>query len=847
MSDDLITIKIDGEAVSVPNGTVIIRAAEQLGIHIPRFCDHPLLDPAGACRQCLVEVAIPGRDGVVAPMPKPQSACTMTVMPGMEVKTQRTSEVAEKAQQGVLEFMLANHPLDCPICDKGGECPLQNQVMSHGSLATRHTDSKRVWPKPVALSETLLLDRERCILCQRCIRFADQIAGDDFIQLQGRGGGSAPDADHYFMGGSIGTFDADVLGIKRMDDGEVALNSRLSNAEGEPAPVSSRAAGPVSAEEQTVTGGLFTSYFAGNTIQICPVGALTSATYRFRGRPFDLASVPGVTEQDASGAAIRTDIRRGEVVRRMAATDMDVNEEWISDKDRYGYTWTTSRRRITDPMVRRDGNLVPVSWSEAIAVAAEGLRRAANDNGVGLLPGGRLPFEDAWAWSKFARVTMGTNDIDQRVRSIGGAEEDSFLARFVAGTGMAVTYTDVETAGGALLVGLEPEDECATLFLRMRKGVHRGTLQVDTVASFLSDGCRKLSARLLPAAPGTEPEVVAAADGEYGVILVGERAAAVPGLLSAVVDLAARNDARIAWVPRRPGERGGLEAGLVPNLLPFGRQVGDPDSRVDVAAAWGTELPEQPGRDANAILDAAARGELTGLVFGGVDDRDFPNREALRAAVRGVEFVVSLEFAASSITERADVVLPVVPITEKPGTFINWEGRLRPFGQVLVTSGLTDREVLDALSERLSAPIKLPKLADVHADANALMGWNGARAAFTRQDAAQPPSIGENQAVLSTYKPLLDNGLLQEDAEELACNQRYPIARMNPADCEKLGANVEVSTEKGAIHLPLVPTESMARHVIWIPQCSAGSHVYETLQVSAGAVVGVAASTEVER
>src|SRR6188472_4585216 len=267
---DLVTLTIDGVQVSVPAGTLIIRAAEQVGIQIPRFCDHPLLDPVGACRQCLVDIATPGPDGSVRAMPKPQASCTITATEGMEVKTQHTSRVADKAQQGVMELLLINHPLDCPICDKGGECPLQNQAMSSGRTESRFVDTKRTFAKPLAISTQVLLDRERCVLCQRCTRFSEQIAGDPFIELLERG-----------------------------------AQQQIGVAEDKP----------------------FQSYFSGNTIQICPVGALTSAAYRFRSRPFDLVSTPSIAEHDACGSAIRVDHRRGKVLRRLAAEDPEVNEE----------------------------------------------------------------------------------------------------------------------------------------------------------------------------------------------------------------------------------------------------------------------------------------------------------------------------------------------------------------------------------------------------------------------------------------------------------------------------------------------------------------------------------------
>ena len=408
VDENLVSLTIDGVQVSVPKDTLVIRAAEQVGVQIPRFCDHPLLAPVGACRQCLVDIPDAGNG---RGFPKPQASCTITVAEGMVVNTQATSPVADKAQQGIMEFLLINHPLDCPVCDKGGECPLQNQAMSNGRGESRFAVSggiKRTFPKPINISAQVLLDRERCVLCARCTRFSEQIAGDPFIALIERG----------------------------------ALQ-QVGIYEKEP----------------------FESYFSGNTIQICPVGALTSADYRFRSRPFDLVSTPSVAEHDACGSAIRVDHRRGRVMRRLAGNDPEVNEEWITDKDRFAFAYATAPDRLTYPQVRdEDGSLRPASWPEAFAVAARGLR-AAGPSAV--LTGGRVTAEDAYAYSKFARVALGTNDIDFRARP-HSAEEASFLAAEVVLTS-PVSYADLERASTVVLVGLEPEDEAGAIFLRLRK------------------------------------------------------------------------------------------------------------------------------------------------------------------------------------------------------------------------------------------------------------------------------------------------------------------------------------------------------------------------------------------
>jgi NADH-quinone oxidoreductase subunit G len=437
---DGVNVTIDGFEITVPKGTLVIRAAEQLGIEIPRFCDHPLLDPAGACRQCLVHI-----EGQA----KPPASCTTVCTDGMVVHTQLTSPVADKAQQGVMELLLVNHPLDCPMCDKGGECPLQNQAMSNGRGETRFEFAKRTFAKPVALSAQVLLDRERCISCTRCTRFSDQIAGDPFIEFDERG-------------------PAQYIGI----------------AEGQP----------------------FDSYFSGNTIQICPVGALTSASYRFRSRPFDLVSTPSVCEHCASGCRQRTDHRRGAVTRRLAGDDPQVNEEWNCDKGRFAFTYATQPDRLVSPLVRDEsGVLRPASWPEAVAAAGQGLLEARGSAGV--LTGGRLTLEDAYAYAKFARVALGSNDIDMRARP-ASAEETRFLADHVAGQEAGVTYADLERAPVVLLAGFEPQDESPIVFLRLRKAARRGSLKVYSLAGLESPGLPLLSGTLLPTVPGYEADAL---------------------------------------------------------------------------------------------------------------------------------------------------------------------------------------------------------------------------------------------------------------------------------------------------------------------------------------------------
>jgi NADH-quinone oxidoreductase subunit G len=786
---DLVTLTIDGFELRVPKGTLVIRAAELIGIQVPRFCDHPLLDPVGACRQCLVEV-----EG----QPKPMASCTITVSEGMVVKTQLTSPVADKAQQGVMEMLLINHPLDCPVCDKGGECPLQNQAMSNGRSESRFTDVKRTFPKPINISSQVLLDRERCVLCARCTRFSAQVAGDPFIEMLERGALQ-----------QVGIYEA--------------------------AP--------------------FQSYFSGNTVQICPVGALTGAAYRFRSRPFDLVSSPGICEHCASGCAIRTDHRRGKVLRRLAGDDPQVNEEWNCDKGRWAFQYATAQDRLTTPLVRdEDGALVPTSWSEALHIAAAGL--AAARGATGVLVGGRVTLEDAYGYAKFARVALASNDIDFRARPMSD-EEAEFLAAHVAGMGLGVTYDDIEHAPSVLLVGFEPEEESPIVFLRLRKAVLKSGLAVHAVAPFATRGLEKLSGRLIATAPGDEPAALDALAGQDvlsagSLILVGERLAEIPGALSAVAALAEGSGARLAWIPRRAGERGALEAGALPGLLAGGRPVADAPARADVAAAWGVDsLPQQPGRSTAAILAGVHTGAVRALLVGSVDPGDLPDPTAALAAIDAARFVVSLELRSSEVTERADVVLPVAPAVEKAGTFVDWEGRERPFAEVLRgTNAMSDVRVLHVLAAAMDVDLALPDVVAARAEIAELGAWDGARTSLTRHAAVTPVRAGKDEAVLATWSLLLDSGRLQDDEPFLAGTARSAHARLSATTAATFGLadgdTVTVSTDHGSLSVPVVIAD-MVDGVVWLPTNSDWCAVRSHLAAGSGSIVRLSVGEEAAR
>ena len=768
---EMVTLTIDGFEVTVPKGTLVIRAAERLGIQIPRFCDHPLLDPVGACRQCLVEIEVNGRK-----FPKPQASCTIPVEPGMVVNTQLTSAVADKAQQGVMELLLINHPLDCPVCDKGGECPLQNQAMSNGRGESRYEGKKRTFEKPINISSQVLLDRERCILCARCTRFSDQIAGDPFITLNERG----------------------------------ALQ-QVGIYEKEP----------------------FESYFSGNTVQICPVGALTGASYRFRARPFDLVSTSSACEHCASGCDMRSDVRRGKTLRRLAGDDPSVNEEWNCDKGRWAFKYA-QQDRITAPMVRdENGELREASWPEALTAAAEGL----SVNRAAILTGGRVTVEDAYGYAKFARVALRTNNIDFRAR-FNSDEEREFLATLST---TSVKYSDIDKADQVILLAFEPEEESPIVFLRILKQVRKRALKVVTIAPYTSRGSAKLGAEVIKNVGNESSEIASLALTSKSLILVGERLAETAGALSSAKALAEKTGAKLAWIPRRAGERGALESGAIGNLLPGARPVQDAAARIDLQTAWSVEsIPSEPGLGTDQILEALHKGEIEALLVGGVDPFDI-SRDAIKGLKKA--FVVSLEIRQSAMTEIADVVLPVAAVVEKSGSFMDWQGSARSF-ESAVTDSLqrSDLRVLSMLAEEMGRPINLPTVAAASKEIAALGRWDGNRAVFAPSAAIAPKVPSENQAILTSWRNLLDEGTLQSGEPNLAGTAKKSECVISSDRAERLGIKdgdlIRVSNESGSITLPARIGDIDFR-AIWIPRNSKGSRPLVELGSSSHSLVTV--------
>ena len=781
-----VKVTIDDHEIEVAPGTLVIRAAEQLGTQIPRFCDHRLLAPLGACRQCLVEVV--GQR-------KPFTACTTTVTDGMVVRTQLTSDVARAGQEGTLEFLLINHPLDCPMCDKGGECPLQDQTMAHGPGETRFVETKRHFTKPVKIGETVLLDRERCVLCARCTRFSSEIAGDPFIELFERGA-------------------LEQVGIWSDEP--------------------------------------YRSYFSGNVVQICPVGALTSPSYRFQARPFDLSSSSGVCNHCAAGCNLRIDARRGMVTRQLARDNDDVNEAWNCDRGRYGFAWAQDPGRVLTPYLAEDGGMRTASWPEALRRAADGIR-AQRGKGAGVLVGGHLTDQDAYALQKLARVALGTNNVD--ARNWPGGEAETAVAARVVGTGPGaggggggVTYRDLEGARAVVVVDHDPHEESPILFLRLRKAALRG---VTVIAVGPRAGRLAEFATLVPSPPGGEVQALAGllrGDGEAGrllatgdgegdddgerrpvVVLAGWRAAAT-GALAAAARLADGLGGSFAWVPRRAGDRGALDVGARPDLLPGGRPVADAGARAALGDAWGAELPDEPGLDGPAMVRAAAEGRLGVLLLAGVDlVRDYGPRGLAEQALDNA-FVIAVDHTVNDTTGRADVLLPGVVHAETEGTWTDWEGRVQAQRPAVGTGGTAQTvwELAHQLGARLGADLGLATQERVAAETERFRA---------RPDGLRPPELpalpapGSGSAepagppeglALVTYPLLLDGASMLARAADLNRATLPSFVEVHPEDAERLrladGAGVEV--DFGAdrvVELPARVSRAVAPGCAFIP------------------------------
>ncbi|MET0275542.1 MAG: NADH-quinone oxidoreductase subunit NuoG [Acidimicrobiia bacterium] len=663
---DLVTITIDGKEVQVARGELLIKAAQQHGTYIPRFCWHERMKPVGMCRMCLVEVE--GMRGLVI-------SCATPVADGMVVHT--TNDRVKGAQDGVLEFLLINHPLDCPVCDRGGECPLQDQTLAFGPGESRFIEEKRHFEKPIPISDLVLLDRERCIQCGRCTRFAAEVAGDPLIDFGGRGG---------------------------------------------------------TTEVITYPDEPFTSYFSGNTVQICPVGALTAGSYRFRARPWDLQTVETSCTTCAVNCRGALQSTSNQVVRLLGVDSEPVNQGWLCDKGRYGIDWVHRDDRVRTPMVKQGGELVNGSWPDALDAAAASLQQSLDTHGPGsiaMIGGARGTNEDAYVWGRLLKGVLGTDHVDAQLG-------DGLPAEVVLGLPRAV-ISDLDRARGIVLLGPDLKEELPVLALRVRlAAVELGVPLIEIAAG--ATGLTRDAHAVLRHAPGDEGSIaqslaralsgngtasgdgqieraVDALDGRDGDLVVVLGRPSLAESPAAVVQAAAA----LAGVPgvkflsalRRGNVHGALDLGLTPGFLP-GRVTLDA-GRDALAAEWGS-VPAAGGLDTIGILEAAANGQIDTLVVLGADlERDVPDADLVARALAGVRSIIAVGAFADDAAARADVFLPTTVWGEKTGTTTNLEGRVQRVTSLVSPDGtsMDDWRIAGELAVRFGTDFGFETVDDV--------------------------------------------------------------------------------------------------------------------------------------
>jgi NADH-quinone oxidoreductase subunit G len=809
MSDTrMVTITINGEEKQVAAGELLIKAVQDQGTYIPRFCWHERMAPVGMCRMCLVEIDTPRGPMMI-------TACTNNVSDGMSVDTQNAD--VKKAQEAILEFLLANHPLDCPVCDKGGECPLQDQALAYGPGESRFVEIKRTYEKPIPISDLVLLDRERCILCARCTRFSDEISGDPLIEFKDRGNAT---------------------------------------------------------EVNTFPDLPFSSYFSGNTVQICPVGALTAKAYRFRARPWDLRKVESSSLQDTAHPRIEIHASQNEILRYVGVDNDATNHGWLSDKARFGFEYLDSSERLTSPLLRRGGELVEVGWSEALDIVSNRLGLIKEESGgeaLAVIGGAHGTNEDAYALSKFARVALGTNNVDARV-------DDALSSHFLAATVDRARIDDLDTADTIVVWGPDLKEEHPTLYLRARRAVQelgatlvvihpRGNGLDDRATHTIAYRPGGGFALLDEISEGAHPEITQALAADSVVGLVGIACHTDGPLLAESVAALIRQKSRNAKVlplNSRSNTFGALDMGLAPDLLP-GRVGLDSIASGELAATWG-EFPHTTGRDTKSILEGMDTGEIRGLVMVGADPiRDTHHPQIAANALQSAEYVVAIDLFLTDSNRNADVILPALGFAEKEGTVTNVEGRVQKLNQVKPGPGQSRRDsaIVADIAIGMGSPLHLAspetickEIAEV---APAYQGVTWDLLEWDERDGVVVPIAGKarlNHIPVATAGPktprakmtlhlaavMYDDGVRLRHSPSLQPLAIGPVANLNPADASRLGATVggmvHVVTKQGEGDFRVVLDSRTPEGVVYIPFNQPGAAALGTDPVVRVAAVG---------
>ena len=768
---NVVNITINDKPVVARKGELIIAAADRTEDFIPRFCYHPRMTPVGMCRQCLVEVETPRGPMMVV-------SCMTPVAEGQIVRT--ATDSVKKAQEGVLELLLANHPLDCPVCDKGGECPLQDQAFSHGPGESRFVEEKRHYEKPIAISDIVYLDRERCILCDRCTRFADEVAGDALITFTSRGN------------------DTQVL---------------------------------------TFPDEPFSSYFSGNTVQICPVGALTAKPYRFKARPWDLEQTESTCTSCSVGCRTVVQSSRDELVRYQGVDIDPVNWGWLCDRGRYNFESVNSPDRLTTPLLKSGSELVATSWSVALESAARMIRLALaqNTNSVAILGGARGTNEDAFAWAMLADK-LGINQRDAQLGD--GLSPDIFdLAQ--------ATIDQTCAAPTIILLAPDLKEELPVLYLRVRDSAQKRKSRIVEFSSHDS-GLTPYAWRTMGFEPGNQAQVVREAlatpemkeqlaRGEV-VVVVGRAYLAESEVftLQALADIfAAVPSAKVLPVLRRGNVRGAVTAGLT---------------------------PQNNSGDAIDILNAAAAGKIECLILLGVDPMsDVADSGLVQRALTQVKNLISIDTMINGSNRNADLVLPAASYGEKNGTTTNLEGRISNVTQKITPRGTSrpDWMIATELSIAMAVDIGVSSLEDL------------SEKLVSTVVAFAPSSDGKSTngdgVLMARETPVTISGKASKAVDRNAYNYRLVVSRtmydsaqstasspslvgivtdaaifVNPLDLARIGVadgtSVRVGAEGTNIVIAIKAHNGVHRGVAWLPFNHTGVDIRPLLNIASDVV-----------
>ncbi len=763
-----VPITINGREVVARKGELIIAAAQRLGEYIPRFCYHERMNSVGMCRMCLCEVDS-GRGPQLTP------TCMVQVAPGMKVDTE--SATTKRVQEGIIELLLANHPLDCPVCDKGGECPLQDQSVSHGPGESRFVEEKRHFEKPIAISDLVYLDRERCILCDRCTRFADEVAGDALIHFIERGN-----------------------------------TTQVMTFPDEP----------------------FSSYFSGNTVQICPVGALTAKPYRFKARPWDLEEVESTCTGCATGCRIVVQSSRDQVVRYLGVDSDAVNWGWLCDRGRFGFEALNSPERLTEPLVRDGDALVPTTWSSAFTAAAKlikGTIDTAGPSSVAIIGGARGTNEDAHAWGLLADAL----DI---------ALVDAQLADGLPAAVHALPQATInEACEASTIVLLSPDlkNEAGALYLRVRDAAEqrgRKILEFTPKAS----GLTRSAWRSIGYEPGSQASVVRTTLAETEIVnqLTAGPVVVIVGRANLAEDprytLAALHEvlyavpgAKVLPVITRGNVRGALTAGLAPRI--------------------GTGTAE--------ILQASADGKIGTLVLLGADPAsDVPDADLVRRGLAGARSIIAVDTFLNASSTKASVVLPAAAFAEKSGTTTNIEGRVTRVEQKVTPRGTAraDWMIAAELATYLDVDLGIGSLADVHRSLGKVTAFapivaadlgrlpDGALLAMPGGSSHAPdvPDLPTRNSY--DYRLVVAKVLYSDSVGTVQSPSLEPLApgaslHVHPLDLERIGVAegeaVTITGSRTSVVLPVVADEGVVRGTVWAPFNQPGADIRELIDITA--------------